>query len=378
MGRPFEKEYLWYVARQMDSDGNRDETSFYDHLPFMGNEKYNHEAFVDSQMGDAVISLLEPFIIFDDEDGKAVKKYWERFGLKKDVHDKESAAPDWNKYSVFTPKEADEDRDRKFPCIIYVHGSRLGGTKIFCEESSGIAAMAAKYRLICALPDNNTIDGVMRLYEKLIKDYPVDPSRIYLGGFSSGALCSVDVGFKHPEMFAGIFSLMATPTTQEFDAEAAERAKEYGLPFIGVGGTGEMITQFPYCEFNIKRPDEVERHKNNFYMKPEGRVQGLNAQLTANGLKTSTLEEMRSYVSKSDKKEIKAIGVNAPHSHTENILGAEHYFAEYQNEDGIPLVKLVAVEGLPHHPAPTAYDIVWDFFQKFSRNPETKKLVISK
>ncbi len=378
MTRPFEKEYLWHIERQMDSDGNRQEISFYDHLPDMGSPDYDHKAFTDSQMGDALISLLEPFLIFDDEDGKAVKKYWERYGLRKNVHEKESGAPEWNKYCVFTPIEAQEDINRKFPCVIYVHGSRLGGTKIFCEESSGVATMAAKYRLICALPDNNTTDGVMRVYEKLLKEYPVDPSRVYLCGFSAGAVCSVETGLKHPELFAGILSITGSPASKEFDAQAAERAKKMGLPFIGIGGTCEMTTKFPLSDFGIKTPEEVERHKKHVHMTPEGKIQGLNTFLAANGLETISLEETKKFVAQSDRKEIQAIGVKAPYFHTENILGMNHYFAEYRNSDGVPVVKIVALDGHPHHPAASAYDIAWNFWQRFSRDPDTKKLMIAK
>ena len=378
MSRPFEKQYLWHIPRQMDSDGNREEISFYDHLPDMGSPDYKHDEFVDSQMGDALISLLEPFLIFEDEDGLPLKKYWENYGLKKEVFNKEDMAPDWKKYCVFTPVEADYDKDRKFPCVIYVHGSRLGGTKIFCEESSGIAAMAAKYRMICALPDSNTQEGVLRLYDKLIKDYPVDISRIYLCGFSNGAACSVETGLKHPELFAGLMSITGSPASREFDEEAAERAKEYGIPFIGIGGTCEMTAKFPLCDFGIKTPSEIERHKKHVHMTPEGKIRGVNAFLAANGLVTYSLEETKEYVKNSDRDEIKAIGVKAENCHTEKILGMNHYFSEFRNDDGVPVVKFVALEGHPHHPPATAYDIAWNFWQKFSRDPDTKKLIISK
>ncbi len=378
MGRPFKKEYLWYINKQMDSDNNREEISFFNHLPDMGSPDYQHKAFVDSPLGDQMIDLLEPFLIFEDEDGEAVKKYWEARGLYKEVFDKDSAAPEWNKYCVFTPTEADADPDRTFPCVIYVHGSRLGGTRIFCEESSGIAAMAAKYRLICALPDNNTVSGVLRVYNKLIENYPVDRSRVYLCGFSSGAACSAECGLKYPELFAGILSISGSPASRNFDSEAAERAKQFGIPFIGIGGTCEMTLKFPLCDFGIKSPEQIERNKGHFHMTPEGKIQGLNAYLAANGLPTSTLKDVKEYVDSSDSEEIKVIGVKTPYRHTETLYGTKHYFAEYRNADQIPLVKFVAVEGHPHHPAATTYDIAWHFWQRFSRDPVTKKLIIAK
>lgn len=376
MSRPFNKEYLWYIDRQMDSDGNREEISFYDHLPFMGCVDYDHKRFVDSQLGDALISLLEPFLIFNDEDSEAVKAYWAQHGMKKEVFEKESKAPDWNKYCVFTPKEAYEDTERKFPLVIYVHGSRLGGTKIFCEESSGIAAMATKHRFICVLPDNNTTDGVMKVYEKVIQQYPVDMSRIYLCGFSNGATCSIDTGLKYPEYFAGIMSITGNTSGKLFNKEDEIRAKEFGLPLIAIGGSSEMVNKFPLCYFSVKRPDEIEIHKHNRHMSAEGKIEGLNAFLAANGLPTTDLEEVIRQVEASDNAILKKIGVNAPFTHVETWMETKHYMAEYRNEQGIPMVKIVVIEGLPHHPSPTAYDLAWEFWKRFKRDPESKKLIV--
>lgn len=52
-----------------------------------------------------------------------------------------------------------------------------------------------------------TCDQVLSYIDQLIKDKGVDPDKIFLGGFSQGAIMSLGVGLQYPERIAGIISL---------------------------------------------------------------------------------------------------------------------------------------------------------------------------
>jgi predicted esterase len=49
--------------------------------------------------------------------------------------------------------------------------------------------------------------GIMRTYEKLVRDYPVDPRRIFIYGFSGQAVQAQAELFLHPDFFRGVVSV---------------------------------------------------------------------------------------------------------------------------------------------------------------------------
>ena len=44
-------------------------------------------------------------------------------------------------------------------------------------------------------------------------------------------------------------------------------------------------------------------------------------------------------------------------------------------KDGMPLVRIVVVNGYGHWNFQPGAELMWEYFQKFSRDPETKKLI---
>lgn len=48
---------------------------------------------------------------------------------------------------------------------------------------------------------------IMRTYEKLVRDYPVDPERIFIYGFSGQAVQALAELFNHPANFRGVVSV---------------------------------------------------------------------------------------------------------------------------------------------------------------------------
>ncbi len=52
----------------------------------------------------------------------------------------------------------------------------------------------------------NDLD-IMATYEKLVRDYPVDPDRIFIYGFSGQAVQAMYAQFKHPRQFRGVFAV---------------------------------------------------------------------------------------------------------------------------------------------------------------------------
>lgn len=115
----------------------------------------------------------------------------------------------------------------KVPLVLVLHGG--GGNAEITERMTGFTAKAAKEGFIVVYPEgssrfkdklltwnaghccgyalNNKVDDVgfiNALIDKLIKDYPVDPKRVYATGISNGGMMSHRLGIELPQKMAAI------------------------------------------------------------------------------------------------------------------------------------------------------------------------------
>lgn len=120
----------------------------------------------------------------------------------------------------------------KMPLVIVLHGG--GGNAANAESMSGFTALAARERFIVAYPDGsgrmrdrlltwnaghccgyamqNRIDDVgfiNALLDRLIRDYPVDPQRIYVTGISNGGMMAHRLGRELAQRLAAIAPVVA-------------------------------------------------------------------------------------------------------------------------------------------------------------------------
>ena len=114
----------------------------------------------------------------------------------------------------------------------------------------GYAELAADHELILGVLDNHWDEGIMAFYDYLVKNYPVDTSRVYLTGFSAGGNRATWTSLKHPELFAGILVGAGLPFYFEYDESLVENAAKYRIPMIGIGGTHEKGNTIPFSTTN--------------------------------------------------------------------------------------------------------------------------------
>jgi len=79
-----------------------------------------------------------------------------------------------------------------------------------------------------------------RAIEELVTVYDADPERVYLMGFSQGAIMSLGIGTSHPEKIAGAV-IMSGRLLPNAAAKAAEPDRLAGLPIIVVHGTYDTV-----------------------------------------------------------------------------------------------------------------------------------------
>lgn len=366
----------WDVPRLWSKKSGEKPSSLREQLPHSGNKYYDNEALINSEYGDALIKIREPFFLSEDQLSPEVVEYWARKGLRKELIDGPEA---WNKWAIFTPLSAlrAENKDRKYPLVFALHGGGAGpddGCTIFSTESEGYAKLAAEEELILGVLDNHSDEGIMAFYNYLIRRYPVDVSRVYLTGFSAGGNRATWSSLLHPELFAGILVGAGLPFSFDYDEDLVTRAAEFRIPMIGIGGTREKGNSIPFSTTNPvdnPLPEIVAR-----LLGAENKVRWANAFFKLNHIPCSTLKENLARVAASKDEVEKLIGIGVQRSKVTAEMGQKHYWAEYADEDGLGLVTYVYIENLPHCVPPDMLDIGWNFLRRFSRDPVSKRLLI--
>jgi len=130
--------------------------------------------------------------------------------------------PDRRPYMLSLPEPADAGRaaDRTYPMIVYMHGIAAGGDDhrdLYIEALPRIIrddpAFTAREPFIFLNPQAQLRQRFMsddmtritiEMIEHVRETYPVDPERIYLTGFSDGAIATWRIAAHRPDLFAAI------------------------------------------------------------------------------------------------------------------------------------------------------------------------------
>jgi len=97
-----------------------------------------------------------------------------------------------------------------YPVLFYL--SCTGATRVDLDSLRPLADSLGLILASCHESRNhrdliiNDFD-IMATYEKLVRDYQVDPERIFICGFSGQAVQAMYAQFKHPRQFRGVFAV---------------------------------------------------------------------------------------------------------------------------------------------------------------------------
>ena len=137
-------------------------------------------------------------------------------------------------YRLHIPLKAGEKTAVKFPLVVYLHSGASGGCDNKAQIEKGAEtfaddALQAKHPCFVlapqcpsrrqwlnttfkkmpftnydqdAIPESHEMKMIVRLIHRLIRDYPVDPLRIYVTGFSMGGSGTWDIITRYPNLFA--------------------------------------------------------------------------------------------------------------------------------------------------------------------------------
>ena len=114
-------------------------------------------------------------------------------------------------YLVFLPKDYDQSR-KKFPLILFLHGSGERGTDLNKVKKHGLAKIVEQQPdFPCIVVSPQCPDGtwwptemLAVLLDEIEKNYRIDKKRIYVTGLSMGGFGTWQLAIENPDRFAAI------------------------------------------------------------------------------------------------------------------------------------------------------------------------------
>jgi poly(3-hydroxybutyrate) depolymerase len=379
ISKPYDypKKHLWDVKRVWNI--NEQPKTMRERMPQAGNPNFYLDRLIDSHMGESLVVMFENFINYTNEMDPELLKYYANLGkgLKKELFQADAFMERWSCYtplSMYRP----ESKGRKYPFMFVLHG---GNCSIEWEEANGFLPLAARDEVIAVAPQNHSVPNLMRILSEVKSKYPVDESRIYSIGYSQGGNQTNLVTLAHPEIFAA-----CAPGPGPFPGggggagnpdplsdEVIENFKKYTLPMISVGGQTEMTYIYP---FTADRPAQAGGPAVSANSSGKGKIDRLQRRLRAMRCREPKAEEFYA-MAKSDDIVKRKMEVPFDRTSVEKILGVDHYIGDFKNDQGDYYMRMISIENMPHWLHPTTAELAWKFMKRFSRDPVTKKLIVS-
>ena len=115
-------------------------------------------------------------------------------------------------YLLYLPDEYAQDSTKRWPLLLFLHGSGERGVDLNKVKTHGppkLAAQGKKFPFLVVSPQAVPNGGwqaetLYQLLGSIKKQYRVDADRIWLTGLSMGGYGTWDLAMKHPEEFAAI------------------------------------------------------------------------------------------------------------------------------------------------------------------------------
>jgi predicted peptidase len=116
------------------------------------------------------------------------------------------------RYLLFTPKDYEQDKNKKWPLMVFLHGAGERGTnlaKVGVHGPPKVVASRPDFPFVLISPQCPTgqtwqKEAINALIDEAIKKYRVDTDRIYLTGLSMGGFGTWAMAASYPERFAAV------------------------------------------------------------------------------------------------------------------------------------------------------------------------------
>jgi predicted peptidase len=116
-------------------------------------------------------------------------------------------------YLLYLPKDYGKEADKKWPLILFLHGSGESGSDIEKVKMHGppkLVAGGKEFPFVIVSPQSPAsrvgwpVETLNILLDEILQKYSVDPDRVYLTGLSMGGFGTWAFASANPERFAAI------------------------------------------------------------------------------------------------------------------------------------------------------------------------------
>lgn len=188
------------------------------------------------------------------------------------------------KYAVFEPKDLASEKNRKWPLLLFLHGSGECGDDGVRQTHVGLPRVIEKHRdtfpFITIMPQAHTQwftgedeAAVWVMLEQALRDYPVDLDRIYITGLSMGGFATWDFIEKRPDVFAaaipvcGLGNVKFISNAKHLPIWAFHGAQDPNVPVSGsrdpIAALKNLGADPKYTEYPDGRHNIWDRAYNN-------------------------------------------------------------------------------------------------------------------
>lgn len=282
------------------------------------------------------------------------------------------AGHDW--YVTLMPESAFSQSEHKLPLLIVMKEPRTCFPGVmqtafqFYYDFIELCARGEFAMLFFALEtpwDNNEV--LPGIIEDALRDYPIDPRRVYLTGQSHNGYYALEFYRTHPKLIAAAATLCDPVGLQvgariDYYKSRAEEIiasfREYDYPLIDINGNLENS----YC-----KPDRSPE-------KIAGDVFYFQNRLAAFKLPMRSREEILAAQVSPDYATRKN-GVPADRTEVRYLMGSEVYVSDYCREDGKWYFRYISLENTPHMIMPQMAELSWEFLRRFARDNDTGAVI---
>jgi predicted peptidase len=178
-------------------------------------------------------------------------------------------------YLLFLPAGYGADTAKRWPLILFLHGSGERGTNIWLVAKHGppkIDTIETNFPFIVVSPQCPegkiwSNDLLLALLDEIESKYAVDAHRVYLTGLSMGGFGTWGLGLSHPERFAAIAPICGggefiTPLL-------ADKAMLASLPVWAFHGAKDPVVPVAESERMVNLLKKNGVHEVKFTVYPE-------------------------------------------------------------------------------------------------------------
>lgn len=335
-----------------------------------GNLDFSLERFQRSESGMHLMNARSLMTRFSDVDDPELLKLWESMGVRCEIRETKG-----ERWLCFVPLEAYGETEEKYPVMIIFRPVGLLA-EAFYQYMIEQAAQGEYIAMIYSDEDADVNDVFYDMLQEVLRDFPADPSRVYVTGHSHYGELAMEFTRRFHEHIAACAQMGDTAGIimgfYGVTEDSVELMHSYDLPLINVSGTTEMVGIFPInTDAPGVDPDSPMR-RFVFPMTRERRMEDWKRRLYAMRCPVPSDEEIMA--AGRDKAE-RMLGFPCDRTDLIYAEGCECYIGDIRNTDGKYHFRTVAMENVPHTTVRFMHVLAWSFLRRFARNIETGEII---